>query len=369
MKIAFDNQAFINQEYGGITRYLCELVVKLNAISDVQCRVVAPFHRNAYLARLPRAVAGLQVKLPFVPRTTKLIRAASGILSEPLLRKFDPDVIHRTYYADGPAMHLRAKKVVTVHDMIHEIYPNHFPGEAALSAEKRRAVEAADLVICISRKTQSDLQEHFGTPIEKTMVVYHGYEVPTLLSANQAAVHSITNGQSYVLYVGARSAHKNFDRLLEAFASSKRLRTEQLLVCFGGGELKADEHAKIEALGLLGRVLQIGGADDLLSSLYRQAALFVYPSLYEGFGIPPLEAMAAGCPVVCSRGGSIPEIVGDAAILFDPEDVNNIGQSIEQVLGSPGRQRELRERGLIRCRNFSWTKCAVETRQAYASLF
>ena len=116
------------------------------------------------------------------------------------------------------------------------------------------------------------------------------------------------------------------------------------------------------------RIIQIGGSDALLRSLLRKAAAFVYPSIYEGFGFPPLEAMAEGCPVISSRTSSMPEVIGDAAEFFDPNDIDSIAAAIAAVVGSPIRQTELREKGKRRLACFSWAKCARETAEVYQGL-
>ena len=179
----------------------------------------------------------------------------------------------------------------------------------------------------------------------------------------------VISGAPYLLYVGQRSGYKNFDRLLKAFAADRELQVDYRLVCFGGGALTEEERAAFSHYGLQkARVLQVDGGDDMLASLYKQAEVFIYPSLYEGFGIPPLEAMASGCPVISSDVSSMPEILGDAAEYFQPEDTQLLLAAITRVLNSAEHATNLKESGLRRAKNYTWKKCAEETLLAYSAL-
>ena len=173
----------------------------------------------------------------------------------------------------------------------------------------------------------------------------------------------------YLLYVGSRSGYKNFDMFINAIASSKNLIDEMNIICFGGGVFSKLELVHFEGLGFKkGQINQVSGGDELLGSFYRGAVAFVYPSLYEGFGIPPLEAMVNDCPVICSNTSSVPEVVGDAGKYFDPNSVDDMRESIESVVYSESQRDSLRVLGKNRLRNFSWEKCANETLTVYKSL-
>jgi glycosyltransferase involved in cell wall biosynthesis len=174
------------------------------------------------------------------------------------------------------------------------------------------------------------------------------------LRPSRSSLPTLPPATPFVLFVGDRGGYKNFDTLVRAMGTSRVLR-DMPLVCFGGGPIRDK------------RVIHVSGGDDVLASLYTQAAALVYPSLYEGFGMPLLEAMACGCPVVCSNTASLPEIAGDAAELCDPSDPAHIAAAIENVL-SPARATELRRLGAARVKEFTWEKCARETREVYRSL-
>lgn len=174
------------------------------------------------------------------------------------------------------------------------------------------------------------------------------------------------HGRPYILYVGHRDGYKNFHTALLAYATSTRLATEFDLVAFGGPAFSTDEQAMIASLSLRpSSVVRLGGSDTELARAYRHARALVYPSRYEGFGIPPLEAMSCGCVVACSNASSIPEVVGDAALSFDPNDIDAARQALEESCFSEDTRARLLARGAIRVRELTWDRCARETIAAY----
>ncbi len=171
------------------------------------------------------------------------------------------------------------------------------------------------------------------------------------------------------LYVGNRKGYKNYSGLLNAYAKSAALQSQFKLVCFGGGRFSNAEQEHRARLGLAkGQVLCFEGQDPVLASLYKNASAFVYPSMYEGFGMPPLEAMSFGCPVVCSNRAAIPEIVGDAGEYFDPHDGGEMIEAILRVTTSRPYADELRSKGNLQISKYSWHKCASETFNIYKTL-
>jgi glycosyltransferase involved in cell wall biosynthesis len=164
------------------------------------------------------------------------------------------------------------------------------------------------------------------------------------------------------------SSLKNFDKLLEAYGSSLKLNQDFQLICFGGGDFSSSEVERVDNFQLGCKVVQISGDDSMLTNLYRGATALVYPSLYEGFGIPPLEAMSFGCPVVCSNVSSIPEVVGNAGEYFDPEDLDSMIDAIEKVVYSEVVLNDLKLLGQKRIKLFSWDLCAKQTIEVYKSL-
>lgn len=367
MKIAFDHQIFSFQPYGGVSRYFFELASRLpnHGASDVS--VVAPWHVNKYLADSGGSFTrGRYVNIP--PLTIggiSLIPKANQLVAPWTWRGTNPDIVHETYFSLKPVGKGR-RRVVTVYDMIHELLPAEFPDAKRMTAAKRAAVDRADHVICISENTQQDLVRIYDVNPEKTSVVHLGYS----MTAGADATTTQEDRQKtapFLLYVGNRRGYKNFSTLLQAYASSPVLR-EFELIAFGGPPLVPDEHEEIGALGITDRVRYESGSDQKLAARYRAAAAFVCPSKYEGFGLPPLEAMGHGCPVVCSNGGSIPEVVGDAGVYFDPNDHEELRAALERVATTDELQADLRARGYARTAVFPWDKCAAETAQIYREI-
>lgn len=281
------------------------------------------------------------------------------LLDGPSMRWWKPDIVHETYYLRAASGVRGAPLVLTVYDMIHELFSSGDP----TSAMKRQAVARADHIICISRSTQRDLVSLFGVDERKTSVTLLGVDPPLPGDGN-----GVRSERPFLLFVGGRAGYKNFEGFLKAVAASSLLRREMDIVAFGGGAFTPGEMQAIDALGFSGQVTYASGDDRLLGDYYRRAAALVYPSLYEGFGLPPLEAMSYDCAVLCSNTSSLPEVVGDAAELFDPKDEMAIANAIEKVVASPSRRDELLEKGRERVREFTWRKCARETLAVYKSV-
>jgi len=376
MKIAYDSQIFCAQEYGGVSRYFCEIAPRIAKTPGVQVSITAPMHVNAYLAHVPPGIAsGFRA-----PNTDRFqtnrgvnyprlaLRGLGLLMGDWMLRAMKPDIVHETYFSPYRLGARRARRVLTIHDMIHEKFASSFPHADKTARYKALAAERADHVICISDSTRSDAIEILGIAPEKTSVIYLGFDL--MNTAGAYVEERIFSGRKpFLLYVGNRGGYKNFVRLLEAYATSPQLKAGYDLICFGGGKFLANELETMRKLGLdSGQVAQLGGADQLLAKLYEHASAFVFPSLYEGFGIPPLEAMSHDCPVVCSNTSSIPEVVGDAGEYFDPANTESIRVAIERVVTSDCNRQLLISKGRERLKKFSWDRCAIETLDIYRKL-
>ena len=375
MRIAYDHQAFCLQKTGGISRYFCRLAEELALTQQVG--IFAPLYRNQYLKALSKALVHGYPVNDYPPKTAGLLVGANAMLSSPLIRAWQQDVLHETYFSfkvTGPApLVSRAKatcpRVVTVFDMISELELEAKKEAAAdlkVSA-KFAAVSRADHVICISEHTRQDLLRLFNIPKQKTSVIHLGCDVPQFAQTNPVAVQN--HPRPYLLYVGLRGGYKNFARLVKAIAASPQIRHEFDLIAFGGNAFSEQEQALIQQLGFApSQIRQQAGSDRELSRLYSEAAAFVYPSTYEGFGLPPLEAMAHNCPVVSSHRSSMPEVIGSAAEFFDPESIDAMTSALERVLFSTKRADELRQKGQARLKEFTWQRCAQETLRVYQEL-
>ncbi|MFL7794554.1 MAG: glycosyltransferase family 4 protein [Anaerolineae bacterium] len=264
------------------------------------------------------------------------------------------------------------RTIVTIHDLSFERQPSDtiMPGmEAHLKKWVPYAVQQADHIIAVSKATRQDLIELYQTHPEKITVLYHGVTPefqPISDSAQLAEVrHKYNLGdRPFLLSVSTIQPRKNYRRLIQAFAQIDD--TYSLVIAGSKGWGYDDVFAEVTRLGLEDRVHFPGFITDAdLPALYNAASLFVYPSLYEGFGMPVLEAQACGTPVVTSNVPPLPETAGDAALLADPYDVEALATCLDQILRSETLRSKLRERGLAHARQFTWARMAQETARVY----
>lgn len=365
MRIAFDYQTFCILSYSGVSRYFHRLAEKFIAGKE-EVGIFAPLYSNRYIKELPTSVVHGYPLGFYPPRGGRVLLLFNHVFSKRAIQKWQPHVVHETYYSHWGSEPTSYPTVVTVHDMIHELFSDQFPAQDKTTMLKRVAVDRADHVICISENTRRDLVNLFGTKEEKISVVHHGVERFTCGDPTKKPPIPI---KPYLLYVGNRGRYKNFTGFVRAVASSERLKADFDIVAFGGSGFSPSEMTHLSELGLHSdQVRQLGGDDTLLGHLYDQAAAFVYPSLYEGFGMPPLEAMAHNCPVISSNTSSMPEVIGDAGAFFDPKSIDDMAAAIERVVYSPSRSQDLIERGRNRLDLFSWERCADRTLDIYRSL-
>lgn len=366
MRIAYDHQIFCAQSFGGISRYFANIALQLS-LKGEEIGLFAPLHRNYYLNSLPDfLVRGWGVRR-YIPKTGQLMLLPNQIVAKRLIENWRPDIVHETYYSKTSCAPRNTCKVLTVYDMIHERFPQWGSRWDQSAPLKRVAVDRADHVICISESTKRDLLELYDVEPKKVSVVHLGSESPP--DGLHGRLSCGGGMRPYLLYVGARLGHKNFTGFLEAYASSCRLRADFDVIAFGGGGFAPTELQELARLGLdPNQVRQVSGGDEFLAQLYFGASAFIYPSLYEGFGLPPLEAMGHRCPVVSSNTSSMPEVIGDAGEYFDPESVHDIAEAIERVVYSPSRIADLISKGLKRQANFTWERCASQTFDIYNKL-
>lgn len=362
MRIAFDHQIFSWQEYGGVSRYAFEVAAELAVHLGQDVAVIAPLFVNQYLRAAPPQLKVLGRAVPAVRGAGRVFRDLTAPLALPLLHRFAPDIVHETYYSFLRLAPRRSRVVLTVYDMIHERFQGPLSWLDPTRREKAAAVARADHIICISAQTRDDLLSILKVDPAKTSVVHLGFT----LTAPAAVASFKAPPRPFLLYVGKRGGYKNFAGLLRAVAASPALRRDFDVVCFGGGKFTPAERWAVRRLGLAAnQVRQVSGNDAVLAELYRRARGFVYPSLYEGFGIPPLEAMSFDCPAACSDASSMPEVVGDAALLFDAREVDAIRRAVERVVFDEVLRGELIARGRRRLEQFSWARCARETLSVY----
>lgn len=283
------------------------------------------------------------------------------------------DLYHSTHYV-LPAW-VPCKAVVTIHDIIHLLYPEFLPSPLAfLYAQRmiRRGLSRGDAIIAVSKSTKADLMEYFDVSGEKIDVVYQGVsdEFRQRLPEDQLAdiKRSLGLDKKYILFVGNPKPHKNLDNVVRAFARALQLQEfDAELVCIGNREnsdFKIRQRA--QQLGIADRLRLLGHvADEVLPAVYQGATLFLFPTLYEGFGLPVIEAMASGVPVITSSNSALKEVAEGYAHLVDPLDVDEIASAIAHCMRDRDHRDSLARLGSRRAEDFRWTRTAEQTLRIY----
>jgi glycosyltransferase involved in cell wall biosynthesis len=289
------------------------------------------------------------------------------------LRRERANLVHEPHYVLPAATPCRS--VVTIHDCIHLMFPQYLPNRLAYVYAKAAmwtATRKATRILTVSEASKRDILRFFDIPPEKVSVIYNAIDARFLGPADQNRMELVRQryqlDHPFVLYVGNIKRHKNVERLIDAFARARPACPDDLRLIIIG-----DEISKYPALRQavhrhrLDKYVRFLGFQphETLAAFYRLARAFVFPSLYEGFGLPPLEAMACGTPVVTSNVSSLPEIAGDAALLVDPYDVDAIADGIERAVTDEALRADLMARGLARARAFSWTQSVAKIHEIY----
>ena len=340
----------------GISRYsykLANIIMKNNPNVDVLCRqdVVDKFENKERL--IPIDIKGSSDRIKIYKNY---------------------DIVHFLDYAT-PALY-KGKKIATIHDMaMHTMKDKYTKGQVLTKTTLlKNTIKNADKLICISEFTKNELLKYYPNVDEsKIEVVYNGFEYNEIALTQQtidSTLHKFNIIKDYLLFVGTLSPHKNIERIIEAF---NKVRNEgydyQLVICGKKGWLYEDIFKKVKELKLEKEVIFTDYVtDEELEVLYKNTKLFVFPSLYEGFGFPPIEAMAREVPVIASREGAIPEVVGDAAIFCDAYDLENIKESIIKIIKDKNLKISLINQGLQRCVHFSWEKSSIMINEIYGKI-
>ncbi len=375
MRIAFDLSPAVHH-HAGVGRYAQELLTAL--LGENGAHEYCTFYYDPRgdarsdppLDRLPAQVIRSGAK-PW--RMSVLLAYGTGATMD---RWLPPaEVLHATDHL-LPPVH-RARTVFTIYDLTTQLYPEYHSAlnrwYSALMLP--RFLRRADAVIAISESTQRDIVQRLNVPPEKIRVIYAGVHPrfqPDLEPSRVAAVRAKYQlPERMMLYLGTVEPRKNLEMLVEAYhALLQHTPAAPTLVIAGRkGWMYQPVFDRVRALGLDTRVHFTGWVDDAdMPALLNAAEVFVYPSLYEGFGLPPLEAMACGVPVLCSNTSSLPEVVGDAGLLLDPRDAGAWTHALARVLDDEHVRAELRARGLAQASKFSWSQAARQTVQVYDQL-
>lgn len=366
MKVLYDHQIFTSQIYGGISRYFFELMKNIENDNGIKYELSLKYSNNHYLNKYN----DLKYKPFFINLTFRgkyrLINILNKKISKKFLIKGDYDIFHPTYY-DPYFLNILNNKpfVLTIYDMIHEIYPEMFPLKDETSKKKKLLAQKATKIIAISENTKKDIIRLFNIDEKKIEVIYLANSINPSKSTDDI---NIDLPKKYILFVGSRGGYKNYDLFIEAIAPLLVENNELKVVCVGGGNFKEIEKEKFKKLNIINKIFQYSVSDNILAYVYQKAIAFVFPSLYEGFGIPILESFASGCPVICSKTSSLPEVAGDAVVYFDPTDKLSMLNSIKKVIYDDKLRKQLIDKGIEREKEFTWEKTADKTKKIYEEI-
>jgi len=375
MDVMYDYQIFLEQKFGGISRYFHELI--RHADSMYIPHISVKYHRNDYIKgikgltyadsiqnkpnRFKYLGGGLANKLAGLvyPSTDHANENKTFVLEQ--LKSVKPDIFHPTYYGDYFVDHIgKTPFILTIYDMIHEKYPEFFKNYTVAN-RKKKLFSLATHVIAISESTKKDIMELYDVTEEKISVVYLGNSLDRI-DGNSPQGPKLP--YDYILYIGAREHYKNFLFFINSICKLLKQKPNLNVVCTGRPFSKA-EMVYFSSVGLENKVHHKFANDDDLINLYTNAQAFIFPSLYEGFGIPILEAFSCGCPVLCSNSSSLPEVAGDAAIYFEPKSAMQIKNAVQKIISNDSLRTEMITKGRKRLKMFSWDKTAKHTSEVY----
>lgn len=356
MKVLFDHQIFAQQRYGGVSKYFAEVIRRMPAGS---WKISNAFSDNHYLEEFGLArTHPFPIKRDF-PGKGRILNYLGMPVSIVDIVRNDFDVFHQTnfhYYSDT---FLRKPMVTTYHDV------NFLTGlnrNERMIRLQTRSLRRADHVVAVSENTRKDLLEYFSfVDPAKVTVIHHGIDAPYYATAERVCEYP------YILFVGMRHMFKNFRRFAEAFALMAPKYPGLKVVCTRYG-FSAEEREFFRKLGIEERMEVVEAPEETLNRLYRDAEMFVFPSLYEGFGMPILEAMVNGCPVALADASCFPEIAGDAGAYFEPESIDSIAATMSRILDDTAYRDSLVALGRERSSHFSWQRTADAHMAVYQSL-
>lgn len=366
MKVLFDNRIFSIQKYGGVSRYFCEI---LKRFPGEIWETSTIFSNNEYIKN-----QNLIKHFSFLPNMDfKGKSTVIEYLNRPYTIyktiKSDFDIFHQTDFASYYFDYLKGKKVVTTfHDMNYSKFRDSYKKSltndvSKFEFEQRKSLERADRIIAVSLNTKNDLVNFWNINPDKISVIYHGVDKKKIDNLENERV----TVSPYILYVGERNGFKNFLRFLNAFSIINKKYNEYKLVCTGR-PFSNEENLTIEKLNLSKSIIQVSADERTLARLYRDAEMFVYPSLSEGFGMPVLESMVYGCPVVVSNTSSIPEVAGDAGLYFNPESIVEMVERMDSLICSETLREKMIGLCSVQLEKFSWEKSAEEHISLYKSM-
>ena len=358
MKILYDHQIFWKQKYGGISRYYVNLI---NALlkNNIDIEIISPIYRNKYLHQLPAKI----IKGTYLKRKPIFLGWLINYLNKRILlhniKKKSDCIFHSTYYDCDLDKNYKNKHVITIFDTIHELRrndPNFLP--------KKKILEKADKIICISDVTKNNLINIYNQDPDKLETIHLGFD-----HIIYDQLLSFTHKRPFLLFVGSREKYKNFLYFIEQFSKSSQLMRNFDIILFGGGNITDNENQKLNFLGYQkNQIKHYEGSDQFLFTLYKKAEIFIFPSMFEGFGIPLIEAQACGCPILASDIDTFREICGDSVLYFDLSIKDDLIHKLEEILYSSDLKAKIKSKGQLNHSKYTWDNCAKKTIALYKNL-
>ena len=393
VKVLYDHQTFDTQVIGGISRYFFELISAYEKDETIECELSLMFSNNEYLKQHPYYQKNFSPKVAPVDFYKSFFRGVefkgkhllykvkTKLFSEPIsinsaeinkansiqkIKEGNFDVFHPTYYDNYFLNYIGNKPfVLTVHDLIHQIFPEFGLYKDDLDKNKEM-INRANKIITVSESTKKDLINIFNVPENKVEVIYLANSLQENTNIVTAEFKSKIPHR-YLLYVGNRDFYKNFLFFTQIFSSLGSEAKDISVVCTGS-PFNVDEKYALDKMNLNNRITSMYVNDAELSYLYKNAIALVFPSMYEGFGLPVLEAFSCGCPVLVSNSSSLKEIGNDAVIYFEPKNPSSMLEALKSVLSNKDLRTDKIKSGYIQLKNFSWSKTAEKTKKVYSNL-
>ncbi|MDR6193705.1 glycosyltransferase family 1 protein [Siphonobacter sp. SORGH_AS_0500] len=368
MKILFDHQIYSNQKFGGISRYFYELSRGIKSLGH-EIENTIKYSENVFTD--DKDIFKYSKKLFYNYKGKGSLQSfLNKKYSIQRIRENDFDVFHPTYYDTYFVEKKIFKKpfVLTFHDLIHEKfgheYPDYLTGVDNLIKANKLLLNKASKVIAISESTKNDIIDYYKIDPAKIEVVYLASSLK-----DKSVPDKLLSNLPYILFVGNRGAYKNFSIFIESVSELLKLDKNIRVICAGGGSFDAKEIEYFKKLGIENQIsYRPITSDEGLASLYSNALMFVFPSRYEGFGIPTLEAFNCGCAVVLSNISSLPEVGGDAALYIDPQDPHSIHKAVKLFLYDSELRNKYKNLALERSKKFNWATTVEKTVDIYQSL-
>jgi glycosyltransferase involved in cell wall biosynthesis len=359
MRVLLDPQAFFMQRHGGVSRYVSEMYDAFLKEESIEVKCPILYSENLHLREkklAPRFFSffhniRFKGKAALLNRT--LHNCTLGQVSKELRRQ-QFDVFFATFFDTYFLKDIQQKPyVLTIYDMINQLFPQNFKDVTKIIERKSLLMQKATRIIAISQNTKNDILKFYPfIDANKIDVVYLYHSI----TRDYKVVKDLP--ENYILFVGNRKGYKNFEFFIEASASLLKNDETLFIVCAGGENFTNKEKEFLIAKGIFEKVIQHNFFDDELASYYKNARLFVFPSLYEGFGIPVLEAMYCGCPVVLPYHSSFPEVAGDAGVYFELDNKEDLANKILLILNDDLLRNEYIEKGKMQESKFSWENTA-----------